>query len=91
MRIENLDKATNCYDSNFTANLARLCERFGYDHASYAHINTDSGIISGYTTYPMRWISVYTKLGLHKRDPLILLGAKFKVPLYWSFFSNNVL
>ena len=71
MLLEHLDQAILDPTRSFEARLAQLCRRTGFDHASYAHVNRDAGIVSGFTIYPAHWVSVYISLNLCGKDPVL--------------------
>ena len=55
----------------------------------YAHMNMTVGVISGFTTYPSRWVSTYQSRNLHEQDPIIRHGLEFTRPVDWTEFTED--
>ena len=89
MLLENLENMIVDHRWSFEARLAQLCRQFGFDHASYAHVNRTVGVISGFTTYPAAWVLAYTSLCLYEEDPIVIHGPDFTGPVDWAEFRED--
>lgn len=89
MRFENLETAIADPTRSFAARLTQLCQTLGFDDASYAHVNTSLGIISGFATYPSSWMSTYVSRALFEEDPIIIHGPAFAEPVDWAEFQHD--
>lgn len=86
MQFQNLETAIADPTRSFTVRLVQLCQTLGFDNASYAHVNTNLGMISGFATYPASWMSTYISRKLYEEDPLIIHGPAFAEPVDWTEF-----
>ncbi len=74
---------------NATAFLEDLCDRLGFDYASYATVNPVTGDVQGYATYSEEWKQHYGRKGFHHFDPTLYQAAKSIAPVDWARFAQN--
>ncbi|WP_425045411.1 autoinducer binding domain-containing protein [Primorskyibacter sp. S87] len=75
--IDNIENHADAY-------LRELCDRLGFDFASYATSNPITGDVQGYATYPDAWKLHYGQRGFHQFDPTLTKSVKSVAPVDWS-------
>jgi DNA-binding CsgD family transcriptional regulator len=63
--------------------LDNLCNRMGFDFATYAGTNPVDGSIHVYTNYPEPWKDHYRDARLHRLDPTLLTASRSIAPVDW--------
>jgi DNA-binding CsgD family transcriptional regulator len=76
-------------DDRFIRFLDDVCQRFEFDHASYATFNPVSGAVQGFANYRTDWVMHYTRKNLHRIDPTIHMGRKAIAPVDWSRLEKS--
>ena len=89
MLLNNLETAIVDQTRSFEAMLVQLCQKLGFDHACYAHLNTTLDIISGFTTCPPPLLKDYVSRKLYDNDPILKKGLDFTRPVDWAVFRED--
>ncbi len=88
MKLIDLARRKDIAD-NATTFLVDLCNRLGFDYASYATVNPVTGDVQGYATYCEEWKLHYGRKGFHHFDPTLYQAAKSIAPVDWSRFADD--
>ncbi|SDX86058.1 DNA-binding transcriptional regulator, CsgD family [Ruegeria halocynthiae] len=89
MKIADIGNSELDFRQTGEARLQEICQRFGLENASYAHIDKHHNVVHGCTTFPEEWVRYYVDNDLVLADPLIRFGATMIAPIDWSAFDNQ--
>ena len=89
MKIADIGRSELDFMQTGEARLQEICGRFGFENASYAHIDKSKNIVHGCTTFPAEWTRHYIENDLILSDPLIRFGATMIAPIDWTAFDNQ--
>ncbi len=89
MKIADIGSSELDFRQTGEARLQEICHRFGFENASYAHIDKSQNIVHGCTTFPAEWTRHYIENDLILADPLIRFGATMIAPIDWTAFDNQ--
>ncbi|GEM91038.1 LuxR family transcriptional regulator [Cereibacter sphaeroides] len=76
-------------DASFLDYIDQLCQKLGFDYASYATTSPMTGAVQGYANYPDSWKMHYMRRNLHRVDPTIHKSALSIAPVDWSRFERD--
>ncbi|WP_171238909.1 autoinducer binding domain-containing protein [Ruegeria sp. HKCCA5763] len=89
MKIADIGSSELDFRQTGETRLQDICNRFGLENASYAHIDKHYNVVHGCTTFPEEWVRHYVDNDLVLVDPLIRFGATMIAPIDWSVFDNQ--
>ncbi|WP_170425186.1 autoinducer binding domain-containing protein [Ruegeria arenilitoris] len=89
MKIADIGRSELDFRQTGEARLHEICHRFGFENASYAHIDKSHNIVHGCTTFSADWTRHYVENDLILADPLIRFGATMIAPIDWTAFDNQ--
>ncbi|WP_171124775.1 MULTISPECIES: autoinducer binding domain-containing protein [unclassified Ruegeria] len=89
MKIADIGSSELDFRQTGEARIQEICQRFGLENASYAHIDKHHNVVHGCTTFPEEWVRYYVDNDLVLADPLIRFGATMIAPIDWSVFDNQ--
>lgn len=72
-----------------TGFLDQLCQRFEFDYAAYAGMNSVDGSVHGFVNYPDAWKQHYAAEGLDARDPTLRAAARSVAPVDWQRLEQD--
>ncbi|MCL6285957.1 LuxR family transcriptional regulator [Ruegeria sp. 2012CJ41-6] len=89
MKIADIGNSELDFRQSGEARLQEICQRFGFENASYAHIDKHHNVVHGCTTFPAEWVRHYVDNDLVIADPLIRFGANMIAPIDWAVFDEQ--
>ena len=89
MKFVNIGDAKLDASQTGQTRLRELCDRFGFKHGCYAHVDLNRQVVHGFTTFPREWIEYYIKNRLFLTDPVINYATNAIAPTDCAKFASQ--